>query len=79
MRLNDTVGPDADSALRNVVVVFNTSATPVTQKLPGVSGLVLSQVQANGSDPVVKTSSWNAGSSTLTVPARTVAVFVEPQ
>jgi pullulanase/glycogen debranching enzyme len=79
MRLNDTVGPDADSALRNVVVVFNTSATPVAQKVAGVSGLVLSQVQANGSDPVVKGAAWDAGSSTLTVPARTVAVFVQPQ
>ena len=60
------------------MVVFNTSPTAVSQKVPGLTGaMTLSPVQASGSDAVVKTSTWNAGTSTLTVPARTVAVFVQ--
>ncbi|MGW2949327.1 alpha-1,6-glucosidase domain-containing protein, partial [Streptomyces eurythermus] len=35
----------------------------------------LHPVQATGSDDTVKTSSYEAGSGTFTVPARTVAVF----
>ena len=61
------------------MVVFNASPTTVAQKVPGMAGahLTLSPVQADGADPVVKTSRWDAGASTLTVPARTVAVFVQ--
>jgi pullulanase-type alpha-1,6-glucosidase len=81
MRVDDTVGEDVDPALENAVVVFNTSDEPVAQRLPGLGGarLSLSPVQAGGVDPVVKTSRWDAASATLTVPARTVAVFVEPR
>jgi len=39
----------------------------------------LSPVQASGSDPVVREAAWDAASCTLRVPARTVAVFVEPR
>ena len=79
MRINDLVGRRVDPALRGVVVVFNGSAEPVAQVVPGLTGakLALSPVQASGSDPVVRTSAWDAASSTLTVPARTVAVFVQ--
>ncbi|MGN6636245.1 MAG: alpha-1,6-glucosidase domain-containing protein, partial [Oryzihumus sp.] len=61
------------------VVVFNASPSAVAQQLPGMTGanLGLSPVQSGGADPVVKTSRWDASSSTLTVPARTVAVFVQ--
>ena len=49
------------------------------QQVPGLGGhaLALSPVQASGSDPVVKTAAWDAASGTASVPARTVAVFVE--
>ena len=79
MRIDDTKGIDADPALKGLVVVFNASPTAVAQKLPGMAGadLTLSPVEAGGADPVVKTSRWDASSSTLTVPARTVAVFVQ--
>ncbi|TQJ49608.1 pullulanase-type alpha-1,6-glucosidase [Phycicoccus sp. SLBN-51] len=79
MRVDDTKGTDADPALKGLVVVFNASAEPVNQKVPGLAGaaLALSPVQANGSDPVVKTSGWDAASGSATVPARTVAVFVQ--
>ncbi len=79
MRIDDAVGEDVDPALRGVVVVFNASASPVVQKVAGLTGAVqLSPVQANGADSVVKSAAYDAGASALTVPARTVAVFVQP-
>ncbi len=79
MRIDDTVGPDVDPALRGVVVVFNTTGSAVTQTVPALAGqsLTLSPVQANGSDPVVKQTTWTPGSGTASVPARTVAVLVQ--
>ena len=41
------------------------------------AGLALSPVQSAGADAVVKTSRWDSSTSTLSVPARTVAVFVQ--
>ncbi|MEO7753625.1 MAG: alpha-1,6-glucosidase domain-containing protein, partial [Terracoccus sp.] len=79
MRIDDTRGVDADPRLKGLVVVFNASASAVAQKVPGLSGRVtLSPVQTGGADAVVKASTWDAASSTLSVPARTVAVFVQP-
>jgi pullulanase-type alpha-1,6-glucosidase len=73
MRVDDTVGPDVDPALKDLVVVFN--ASPATQRVPAPSGrYVLHPVQAGGSDPVVKTARQSGGA--FTVPARTVAVFI---
>jgi pullulanase/glycogen debranching enzyme len=79
MRVDDTVGSDVDPALKGLVVVFNGSAAAVDQNLPGMTGadLVLSPVQSAGADAVVKASRWNGSTSTLSVPARTVAVFVQ--
>jgi len=79
MRVDDTVGPDVDPALRGMLVVINAGATAVTQPVPGLGGaaLTLSPVQATGSDPVVKTTTWDAASGTATVPARSVAVLVQ--
>ena len=79
MRVDDTVGRDADPALKGLVAVFNASPTSVVQALPGMAhaDLTLSPVQAQGADPVVKASRWDAGAGTVTVPARTVAVFVQ--
>ena len=78
MRIDDTAGADVDPALDGLVVVFNASDESVAQELPGLTGanLSLSPVQVDGADEVVKTSTWDAGSGTLSVPARTVAVFV---
>ena len=79
MRVDDTLGADVDPALKGLVVVFNGSTATVDQKLPGMTGanLALSPVQSAGADPVVKTSQWDSSTSTLTVPARTVVVFVQ--
>ncbi len=79
MRIDDTKGRNADPSLKGLVVVFNATPSAVTQVVPGLAGkaLSLSPVQANGSDPVVKGASWNATTGAATVPARTVAVFVQ--
>ncbi|MDQ3358613.1 MAG: DUF3372 domain-containing protein, partial [Actinomycetota bacterium] len=80
MRIDDTLGSDADPALDGLVVVFNASSQLVQQEVPGLEGatMELSPVQAQGADEVVKGSAWNPSSATLSVPARTVAVFVQP-
>ncbi|MFT4297259.1 MAG: pullulanase-type alpha-1,6-glucosidase [Micropruina sp.] len=79
MRIDDTVGPNVDRKLRGLVVVFNATPGATTQTVPGVRGhrFRLHDVQADGSDPVVKTSSFDATAGSFTVPGRTVAVFVE--
>ncbi|GAB2541088.1 pullulanase-type alpha-1,6-glucosidase [Brachybacterium huguangmaarense] len=81
MRIDDTVGADADPALDGIVTVFNASGAPISEAIDGMAGegYVLSQVQADGADAVVKTSTWDAATGTATVPARTVAVFVKAQ
>jgi hypothetical protein len=80
MRIDDTVGPNVDPSLRGVVVVFNTTNATVGQQVPGLAGqsLSLSPVQSAGSDAVVKQTTWTAASGTVSVPARTVAVLVQP-
>ena len=79
MRIDDTVGKDADPRLKGLVVVINASPDAVTQTVPGLAGasLTLSPVQADGADAVVKTSSWDAAAGAASVPPRTVAVFVQ--
>jgi pullulanase-type alpha-1,6-glucosidase len=79
MRIDDTVGPNVDRALKGLVVVFNASDEATTQTLAATAGqrYNLHPVQANGSDPVVKTATYNARTGQFTVPARTVAVFTQ--
>ncbi|TQL68458.1 pullulanase-type alpha-1,6-glucosidase [Nocardioides albertanoniae] len=63
--------------LGDLVVVFNATAAPQQQVVKEAEGIDyrLHPVQADGTDDVVKESSFTAGSGTFTVPARTVAVF----
>ncbi|MFC8764033.1 pullulanase-type alpha-1,6-glucosidase [Streptomyces sp. NPDC057193] len=63
--------------LGDLVVVLNATPSGTTQKITDLAGkgYGLHPVQAAGSDPVVKSASYEAGSGTFTVPARTVAVF----
>ncbi|MCL2516203.1 MAG: pullulanase-type alpha-1,6-glucosidase [Microbacteriaceae bacterium] len=81
MRIDDTKGADVDPALAGVLVVFNGTGATTTQTVSGLQGahLSLSPVQADGSDPVVKATTWDAATGTVTVPARTVAVLAQPQ
>jgi pullulanase-type alpha-1,6-glucosidase len=79
LRIDDSVGPDADPALRGLLVVVNATPNAVRQRVPGLKGhaLALSPVQARGADPVVKGTRWDQATATASVPARTVAVLVE--
>src|SRR5262245_12746491 len=79
MRIDDTVGTDVDPALKGALVVINSTGSAVGQTVTGLAGqqLSLSGVQAEGSDPVVKQTAWDASTGTATVPARTVAVLVQ--
>jgi len=73
-------GADLDPALSRIVVVFNASASDQPAAVAGAGDLRLSPIQANGSDPVVRDGTIiNGSAGTVTVPARTVAVLVQPQ
>ncbi|MGW4563459.1 pullulanase-type alpha-1,6-glucosidase [Streptomyces sp. NPDC004561] len=63
--------------LGDLVVVLNATPQRQEQQIAGLAGTPyrLHPVQASGADPVVRTSSYAAGSGTFSVPARTVAVF----
>jgi pullulanase/glycogen debranching enzyme len=78
MHLDDRAGKDLDPKAEGVVVVFNASAEATSQRVPTLAGsrYRLHPVQANGSDPVVRTSTYDGATGTFTVPPRTVAVFV---
>jgi pullulanase/glycogen debranching enzyme len=81
LRLDDTVGRDLDPRARSIVAVINATTSAQSYAVPGYRGrrLVLHPVQAMGADPVVKTSGYAPAGGTVTVPARTAAVFVEPR
>ncbi|WP_311315061.1 pullulanase-type alpha-1,6-glucosidase [Streptomyces naphthomycinicus] len=63
--------------LGDLVVVFNATPERQQQRIAGLAGTPyhLHPVQAAGTDAVVRSSAYTAGSGTFTVPARTVAVF----
>ncbi|WP_434738106.1 pullulanase-type alpha-1,6-glucosidase [Microbacterium wangruii] len=79
MLIDDRVGADVDRRLDGALVAFNASPEPITQTLPELSGrgFALTPALANGADAVVKTTTWDAASGTLTVPPRTAVVLVE--
>jgi Domain of unknown function (DUF3372) len=84
MALNDSGsaadGTDVDPALSRIVVIFNAAATDQVVPVAAAGDLTLSPIQANGSDPVVRDGTIiDGGNGTVTVPARTVAVLVQPQ
>jgi pullulanase/glycogen debranching enzyme len=77
MTLDDRTGPDLDPHYEGLVVVFNASPSPTTQTLPALAGsaYTLHPIQVTGSDPAVRTSTYNPATGAFTVPPRTVAVF----
>lgn len=81
MLIDDTVGENRDAALKGVLVVVNASDQATQETVKEVAGrkFVLHSVQAQGSDPVVKDSTFDAATGTASVPARTVAVYVEAE
>jgi pullulanase/glycogen debranching enzyme len=72
-------GKYAGAQYKGVVVVFNVDKAAKTIAVPELKGrkLMLHRIQRNGSDEVVKASSFDAGSASFSIPARTTAVFVQ--
>ncbi|WP_229404979.1 pullulanase-type alpha-1,6-glucosidase [Micromonospora sp. NBRC 110038] len=66
-------------AWRSVTVVFNATPQAAKQTVPGLRGsdVALHPVLRASADPVLRTASFDRGSGTFTVPARSVAVFVQ--
>ena len=82
MLIDDTRGgQDVDPELDAVLVVINASGQTLTQPLPELTGrdFRLSPIQAEGGDEVVRRTGFDRTSGTISVPARTVAVLVQPQ
>ena len=79
MQVDDTVGTDVDTALDGALVAFNASPAPITTTVASLKGraFALSPIQAKGSDAVVKGTTFDARTGTVTIPARTVALLVE--
>ncbi|MFC4529216.1 pullulanase-type alpha-1,6-glucosidase [Sphaerisporangium dianthi] len=69
-----------DPRWKSVTVVFNATPETQAQTVAALKGaqVALHPVQAASDDPVVRRSSFDPSTGTLTVPARTVAVFVRP-
>ncbi|MFI9105821.1 pullulanase-type alpha-1,6-glucosidase [Streptomyces fildesensis] len=65
--------------LGDLLVVFNATPTPQTQRVPTLSGTpyALHPLQSAGSDPIVKTATYDKTTGTFTVPARTVAIYTK--
>ncbi|WP_426508607.1 pullulanase-type alpha-1,6-glucosidase [Dactylosporangium sp. McL0621] len=68
-----------DGHWRSLVVVFNAGAVATTQTVPAYRGahVSLHPVQAASADPVTRQSTFDSAHGAFTVPARTVAVFVQ--
>ncbi|MBP2474170.1 pullulanase-type alpha-1,6-glucosidase [Crossiella equi] len=72
--VDDTVGPDTDPARRGVLVLVNPDPAAQDIALPAGGGWRLHEVQAAGTDPVVKQTAVSGDRAR--VPGRTVAVLV---
>ena len=72
-------GRGIDPAWKSVTVVFNGTPAATSQTVAALAGkrITLHPVQRASVDPAVRTASYERSSGTFTVPARTVAVFVE--
>ncbi len=81
MSISDTVGEDLDPNYEQIVVLFNASPQAQSFTIADFAGMdfQLHPVQANSSDPVVRTASFDPQSGAFTVPGRTAAVFVVAQ
>jgi pullulanase-type alpha-1,6-glucosidase len=80
MSIDDTIGPDIDPRLDGVLVGFNVGTETIQLSVRNLQGreFQLAPEQRAGDDGVVKASTWTAATGTLSIPARTVAVFVLP-
>jgi len=71
-------GSGLDPRWRQVVVVFNATESPVAERVPALAEvpLRLHPSLVASADPVLRTALAEPAGGTLTVPARSVAVFV---
>ena len=62
-----------------MTVVFNATPAAATQTVPALRGadVALHPVLRYSADPALRHASFDAGTGTFTVPARSVAVFVQ--
>ncbi|SDZ11352.1 alpha-1,6-glucosidases, pullulanase-type [Micromonospora pattaloongensis] len=76
MRLD---GTGLDKRWSSITVVFNATPSTVTQTVGGLRGadVALHPVLATSADPALRTARFDAATGTFTVPARSVAVFVQ--
>ncbi|WDZ84142.1 pullulanase-type alpha-1,6-glucosidase [Micromonospora cathayae] len=72
-------GRGLDRQWRSVTVVFNATPEAATQQVTGLRGadVALHPVLRGSADQALRTASFDAASGTFTVPARSVAVFVQ--
>ncbi|KXK61283.1 sulfonate ABC transporter ATP-binding protein [Micromonospora rosaria] len=72
-------GRGLDRQWRSVTVVFNATGRAATQRVTGLRGadVSLHPVLRDSADPVLRTASFDRDTGTFTVPARSVAVFVQ--
>ncbi|WP_320066906.1 pullulanase-type alpha-1,6-glucosidase [Micromonospora sp. RTGN7] len=68
-----------DGTWKSVTVVFNASPQTAEQRVTGLRGadVALHPVLRDSADPVLRTASFDPSTGTFTVPARSVAVFVQ--
>lgn len=76
MEIDDRDGADLDPDRERIVVVFNATADQQGVPVDDAVALQLHEVQAAGGDETVKET--EVGEGVVTVPARTVAVLVQP-
>ncbi|WP_432459869.1 pullulanase-type alpha-1,6-glucosidase [Agarivorans sp. QJM3NY_25] len=72
-----SAGSDLDANNDAIVVVLNATDEEQSFEIAGASGFELHPVQKNSADDVVQGASF--ANASFTVPARTTAVFVQPQ
>ncbi|WP_328852125.1 pullulanase-type alpha-1,6-glucosidase [Micromonospora globbae] len=72
-------GRGLDERWTSVTVVFNGTPETATQRVSGLRGadVSLHPVLRTSADPVLRTASFDRATGTFTVPARSVAVFVQ--
>lgn len=70
-------GDDLDPDLQSVVVILNARPDPASVTISGAGAFVLHPVLESSADPITRQARFASGR--FEVPARTAAVFVEPQ
>jgi glycosidase len=82
MSLSDDVGAAGlDPNYGTILVFFNANKTQASFTIAGANSFTLHPIQddTTDADPVVQTASFNDGTDTFTIPARTTAVFVSTE